>query len=111
MVEQSQKSKVKLENDSIFISEITLEDINTYKILNDISENKREEFRKKKKKKFFFLIKNVDYIEKEFKELLKGLESQSKDIKNNLEKEFRELLRNSESQSKDIKNMIEKTLD
>jgi hypothetical protein len=43
--------------------------------------------------------------------MLKGLESQSKDIKNNLEKEFRDLLKSSEDQSKDIKNMIEKTLD
>lgn len=38
------------------------------------------------------------------------METQSKDI-NNFEKEFRELLKSSENQSKDIKSMIEKTLD
>ncbi len=109
--------KVKLKDDSIIISNITIEDINTYKILNDIPENKREDFVKKAivigaiGLRNLYLTENVDYIEKEFKELLKGLESQSKDIKNNLEKEFRDLLKNSESQSKDIKNMIEKTLD
>jgi len=112
-----QEQKVKLENDSIFVNNITIEDINTYKILNDIPENKREDFVKKAivigaiGLRNLYLTENVDYIEKEFKELLKGLESQSKDIKNNLEKEFKEMLKNSESQSKDIKNMIEKTLD
>ncbi len=57
------------------------------------------------------MTENVDYIEKEFKEILKGLENQSKDIRHNLEKEFKELLKNSENQSKDIKHMIEKTFD
>jgi len=114
---KEQDQKVKLENDSVIINNISVEDINTYKILNDIPENKREDFVKKAiiigaiGLRNLYLTENVDYIEKEFKELLKGLESQSKDIKNNLEKEFRELLKNSESQSKDIKNMIEKTLD
>src|SRR3989344_4992533 len=109
--------KVRLENESIIISDISIDDINTYKILNDIPEGKREDFVKKAivigaiGLRNLYLTENVDYIEKEFKELLKGLESQSKDIKNNLEKEFRELLKSSESQSKDLKNMIEKTLD
>ncbi len=108
---------MKLEDESIIINNVTVEDINTYKILSDIPENKREDFVKKAivigaiGLRNLYLTENVDYIEKEFKELLKGLESQSKDIKNNLEKEFRELLKNSESQSKDIKYMIEKTLD
>src|SRR3989344_4258756 len=112
-----EKTKVKLEEGSIIINEVVVDDINTYKILNDIPESKREDFVKKTivigaiGLRNLYLTENVDYIEKEFRELLKGLESQSKDIKNNLEKEFRELLKNSESQSKDIKNMIEKTLD
>jgi len=112
-----QEQKVKLENDSIIIKDVVVDDINTYKILNDIPEDKREDFVKKAivigaiGLRNLYLTENVDYIEKEFKELLKGLEHQSKDIKNNLEKEFGELLRNSENQSKDIKNMIEKTLD
>lgn len=114
---KEQDQKVKLENDSVIINNIEVEDVNTYKILNDIPENKREDFIKKAivigaiGLRNLYLTENVDYIEKEFKELLKGLESQSKDIKNNLEREFKELLRNSESQSKDIKYMIEKTLD
>lgn len=58
--------------------------------------------------KNLYLAENVDYIEKEFKELLKNSESQSKDIRNALEREFRELLKNSEIQSKDIKNNLEK---
>ena len=115
MSEENQK--VKLENSSITIRDIVIEDINTHKILEDIPEDKREDFVKKAiiigaiGLRNLYLTENVDYIEKEFKELLKGLESQSKDIKNNLEKEFRDLLKSSENQSKDIKNMIEKTLD
>src|SRR3989344_7509940 len=109
--------KVRLENESIIISDISIDDINTYKILNDIPEGKREDFVKKAiiigtiGLKNIYLAENVDYVEKEFKELLKGLEIQSKDIKNNIEKEFRDLLKSSEDQSKDIKHMIEKTLD
>src|SRR3989338_7113561 len=109
--------KVELKGESIILNKIILDDLNTYKIINDIPEEKREDFVKKAiiigtiGLKNIYLAENVDYVEKEFKELLKGLEIQSKDIKNNLEKEFRELLKSSEIQSKDIKNMIEKTLD
>ncbi len=106
--------KIKLEGDSIIISDVIIDDINTYKILNDISEDKREDFIKKAiiigaiGLKNLYLAENVDYIEKEFKELLKNSESQSKDLRNALEKEFRDLLKNSEIQSKDIKNNLEK---
>ena len=109
--------KIELKDDSVIINNLIVDDLNTYKILNDIPEDKREDFVKKAivigaiGLRNLYLTENVDYIEKESKELLKGLESQSKDIKNNLEKEFRELLKNSENQSKDIKYMIEKTLD
>ncbi len=112
-----QDKKVKVENDSIIINNIVIDDANTSKILKDINENKREDFIKKAiiigaiGLRNLYLTDNVDYVEKEFKELLKSLESQSKDIKNNLEKEFGELLKNSENQSKDMRNMIEKTLD
>ena len=44
---KEQDQKVKLENDSVIINNISVEDINTYKILNDIPENKREDFVKK----------------------------------------------------------------
>jgi len=87
--------KIELKDQSIIINEIVIDDLNTYKILNDIKEEKREDFIKKAivigaiGLRNLYLTENVDYIEKEFKELLK----------------------NSESQSKDIKNMIEKTLD
>mgnify|MGYP001607622779 FL=1 len=113
----SGERKIELKDNSIKISDVSIEDINTYKILSDIKEENREDFIKKAiiigaiGLRNLYLTENVDYIEKEFKELLKSLEGQSKDIKNNLEKEFKELLRNSESQSKDIKTMIEKTLD
>jgi len=116
-MEESNDQKIKLENDSIIIQGVALDDINTYKILKDIPENKREDFVKKAiiigaiGLRNLYLTENVDYIEKEFGGLLKSLENQSKDIKNNLNKEFGELLKNSENQSKDIKNMIEKTLD
>lgn len=111
------KEKVELSDNSIIINNLSVEDLNTYKILKDIKEENREDFVKKAiiigaiGLRNLYLTENVDYIEKEFKEILKGLESQSKDIKNNLEKEFRDLLKSSEDQSKDIKNMIEKTLD
>ncbi|MEK6872663.1 MAG: hypothetical protein AABW90_01460 [Nanoarchaeota archaeon] len=101
-----QDQKVKLDSGSVIINNMIVEDINTYKILNYVPENKREDFVKKAivigtiGLSNLYLTENVDYIEKEFKELLKGLEGQSKDIKNNFE-----------NQSKDIKNMIEKTLD
>ena len=109
--------KVELGENSIIISKVIIDDLNTYKILKDIPEDKREDFIKKAViigalgLRNLYLTENVDYIEKEFNELTKNLESQSKDIKNNLEKEFRELLKSAENQSKDIKNMIEKTLD
>ena len=109
--------KVELKGESIILNKIILDDLNTYKIIGDIPEEKREDFVKKAivigaiGLRNLYLTENVDYIEKEFKTLLNGLEIQSKDIKNNLDKEFRDLLKTSETQSKDIKNMIEKTLD
>ena len=112
-----QDEKVKLEKNSLIINNLVIDDENTYKIVNDIKEDKREDFIKKAiiigaiGLRNLYLTENVDYVEKEFKELLKSLESQSKDIKYNLEKEFKELLKNSADQSKEIKNMIEKTLD
>jgi len=105
---------IELKDNSIIIDKLTLEDLNTYKILEDIKEENREDFIKKSiiigaiGLRNLYLTENVDYIEKEFKELLKNLESQSKDIKYNLDKEFKELLKNSESQSKDIRYDIEK---
>ncbi len=132
-------SNIELKDDSVIINNLILEDINTCKILKDIAESKREDFIKKAiimgalGLRNIYLAENVDYIEKEFKEIMKNLESQSKDIKYNLdkefkellklsenqskdiqyniEKEFKELLKNSENQSKDVKAMIEKTLD
>jgi cytochrome b involved in lipid metabolism len=112
MIEEDKK--IELKGESVIINKIIIDDLNTYKILNDIKEDKREDFIKKAiiigaiGLKNIYLVENVDYVEKEFKELLKGLEIQSKDIKNNLDKEFRELLKSSEIQSKDIKNNLEK---
>ncbi len=86
------KGKIELIDDSIIINHITIEDINTYKILKDIQEEKREDFVKKAiiigaiGLRNLYLTENVDYIEKEFKELLKNSESQSKDIKDMIEK-------------------------
>ena len=90
-----EQDKVKLENDSVIINNLAIDDLNTYKILKDIKDDKREDFIKKAivigaiGLRNLYLTENVDYIEKEFKELMK----------------------NSENQSKDIKDMIEKTLD
>lgn len=112
MVENDKK--IELDENTITINDITIDDANTSKILRDIAENKREDFIKKAiiigsiGLKNLYLAENVDYIEKEFKELLKNSESQSKDLRNALEREFRELLKNSEIQSKDIKNNLEK---
>ncbi len=112
MIEQDKK--VKIEKDTIIINNIVIDDANTSRILKDIAEDKREDFIKKAiiigaiGLKNLYLAENVDYIEKEFRELLKNSEIQSKDIKNNLEREFKELLKNSEIQSKDIKNNLEK---
>src|SRR3989344_1160740 len=108
--------KVELKNDSVIINDITIDDLNTYKILSDIGEDKREDFVKKAITigaiglRNLYLTENVDYIEKEFKEVLKGLESQSKNIEHNLERQVRELLKSSESQSKDIKSNLEKQI-
>ncbi len=105
--------KVELKDNSILINSILIEDINTYKIIESLSEDKREDFIKKAiiigalGLRNLYLAENVDYIEKEFKEVIKNLDSQSKDIRNNLEKEFRELLKNSENQSKDSQNNLE----
>ncbi len=110
----SDDKKIELDDNTITIRSITIDDTNTSKILRDIAENKREDFIKKAiiigaiGLKNLYLAENVDYIEKEFKELLKNSESQSKDLRNALEREFRELLKNSEIQSKDIKNDLEK---
>ena len=87
--------KIELKGKSVIINKIIIDDLNTYKIINDIKEDKREDFIKKAivigaiGLRNLYLTENVDYIEKEFKELMK----------------------NSETQSKDIKEMIEKTLD
>lgn len=87
-----QNKKVKLENDSVIINNITIDDLNTYKILKDIKEDKREDFIKKAivigsiGLRNLHLTENVDYVEKEFKELMKNLENQSKGIKDTIEK-------------------------
>jgi len=107
-------NNIEFKENIITIKNIVIDDANTSKILKDIAENKREDFIKKAiiigaiGLKNLYLAENVEYIEKEFKELLKNSESQSKDIRNALEREFRELLKNSEIQSKDIKNNLEK---
>lgn len=104
MVEQDKK--VKLEDNSVIISNLIIDDLNTHKILKDIQEDKREDFIKKAivigaiGLRNLYLTENVDYVEKEFKELLKGLEIQS-----------RELTKNFDDKSKDIKDIIEKSLD
>jgi len=88
----SKKSKsVELKNKGVIINNLTIDDINTYKILKDIKEDKREDFVKKAivigtiGLRNLYLTENVDYIEKEFKELMKNLESQSDDIKDMIE--------------------------
>src|SRR3989344_670388 len=87
--------KIELKDESIILNKVVIDDLNTYKILNDIKEDKREDFIKKAivigaiGLRNLYLTENVDYIEKEFKELMK----------------------NSQVQSKQIKDMIEKTLD
>jgi hypothetical protein len=109
-----EKPQIELKDDSIIINNLVVDDINTCKIIKDIAEDKREDFIKKAiiigaiGLKNLYLAENVDYIEKEFKELLKNSESQSKEIRNNLERDFKELLKNSEIQSKDIKNDLER---
>src|SRR3972149_883787 len=93
MVESDKK--VRIEGNSIFIKDVVVDDANTSSILKDIPEDKREDFIKKAivigaiGLRNLYLTENVDYIEKEFKELMK----------------------NSQVQSKEIKDMIEKTLD
>ncbi len=87
-----QNKKVKLEDNSIFINNIIIDDLNTYKILKDLEENKREDFIKKAiiigaiGLKNLNMAENVDYVEKEFKELLKNLENQSKEVRETIEK-------------------------
>ncbi len=85
-------AKIELKNNSIIIDKLIVEDINTYKILEDIKEDKREDFVKKAiiigaiGLRNLSLTENVDYIEKEFKELIKNFENQSKGVKDTIEK-------------------------
>lgn len=87
-----QGKKVKVEDNSILINNLIIDDVGTYKILKDIKEDKREDFIKKAiiigsiGLRNLYLTDNVDYVEKEFKELLKSSENQSKDIKDMIEK-------------------------
>jgi len=39
--------KIELKDDSVIINNLIVDDLNTYKILNDIPEDKREDFVKK----------------------------------------------------------------
>jgi hypothetical protein len=86
--------KIELKDESIIINKIIIDDLNTYKIINDIKEDKREDFIKKAivigaiGLRNLYLTENVDYIEKEFKELMKNSEIQSKDVKDMIEKTF-----------------------
>ncbi|MBI2044662.1 hypothetical protein HYT23_01250 [Candidatus Pacearchaeota archaeon] len=83
---------IDLKNNSVIVKDLILDDINTYKIINDIAEEKREDFVKKAivigsiGLRNLYLTENVDYIEKEFKELMKNLENQGKGIKDIIEK-------------------------
>ncbi len=103
---REQDEKVKLEDDSVLINNLVIDDLNTYKILSDIQEDKREDFIKKAivigsiGLRNLYLTENVDYVEKEFKELMKVLDNQSK-----------ELAKNFDDKSRDIKDVIEKSLD
>jgi len=98
--------KVKLEGDSILISDLVIDDSNTCKILSDIPEGNREDFIKKAivigsiGLRNLYLTENVDYVEKEFKELMKTLDNQSRD-----------LMKDFDDKSRDIKDLIEKSLD
>jgi len=79
--------KVTLKDDFIIVNNITIDDANTYKILEGISEDKREDFIKKAivigtiGLRNLSMAENVDYVEKEFNELLKNLDDQSKGIR------------------------------
>lgn len=71
-----ESKKVKLKDNSIIINNLAVEDLNTYKIINDIKEENREDFIKKAiiigaiGLRNLYLTENVDYIEKEFKTML-----------------------------------------
>jgi hypothetical protein len=98
--------KVELKGDSIVVKDLIIEDANTCKILNDIPEENREDFIKKAiiigaiGMRNLYLTENVDYVEKEFKELMKNFDNQSKD-----------LVKNFDNQSRDLKSLIERSLD
>jgi hypothetical protein len=97
---------VELKNESVIINGISIDDANTHKILSDIKEENREDFIKKAivigsiGLRNLYLTDNVDYVEKEFKELMKNFDNQSRDLVKNLD-----------DKSRDIKDMIEKSLD
>jgi Arc/MetJ-type ribon-helix-helix transcriptional regulator len=83
-----------LKNKSVIINNLTVDDINTYKILKDIKEDKREDFIKKAivigtiGLRNLYLTENVDYIEKEFKGLMNQFESRSEGIRDMIEETF-----------------------
>ena len=66
-----QDEKVKLEKNSLIINNLVIDDENTYKIVNDIKEDKREDFIKKAiiigaiGLRNLYLTENVNYVEKD----------------------------------------------
>jgi len=86
--------KVELKDDSVIINNLVVDDTNTVKILKGIKEDKREDFLKKAivigtiGLRNLYLTENVDYVEKEFKELMKNFEGQSDEIKDMIEETF-----------------------
>ncbi len=98
--------KVEIKGDSVTVTDVTVEDANTRKIISDIEEDKREDFIKKAiiigsiGLKNLHMAENVDYVEKEFKELVRNFDNQSRNV-----------VKHFDDQSRDIKNLIEKSLD
>ena len=76
------KNKIELKDNKVIIHDLKIEDINAYRIIKDVKPNRREDFVKKAivigtiGLRNLSLTENVDYIEKEFQELLNELESQ-----------------------------------
>jgi len=97
---------VELNDGKVTIKDVTIDDANTHKILTDINEENRADFIKKAivigsiGLRNLYLTDNVDYVEKEFKELMKNFDNQSRDLVKNLD-----------DKSRDIKELIERTLD
>ena len=90
----AKSESIEMLDGTVLIRELIIDDLNTHRIIKDIPKNDREKFVKQAiiigsiGLRNISLVENVDYIEKEFSQLLNQFESHSEDFKNMVEELF-----------------------